>query len=348
MKQYFLPHEGGAFKANLHCHSTVSDGRLTVKQIKEHYMKNGYSIIAYTDHDVLVAHDDLNEDGRFLALHGYEMEVNEEGFKGLFSEGLKFGSAKTAHLCYIAKSPDNMTQVCYNKDKYIWGNALAYKPQLKFEFDDYIRRYSAEGVSEMIRIGREHGFFVTYNHPTWSMESYPDYSGYEGMNAVEIWNTGCERGGWAEYNDHCYDDFLRQGKRIYVTATDDNHNGHDLSHPLSDACGGWIVVRCAELEYECVTDALEKGSFYASTGPEIYDLWAEDGYIHVTTSPVHRINFITGARHCGSAGAHYGDSVTEAAFKYNKDSDGYIRVDIQDDYGRHAATNAVWVDTIAV
>ena len=346
MKKYLLPTTGGAFKANLHCHSTVSDGRLTVEEIKAYYMKKGYSIIAFTDHDVLIAHDDLNEEGRFLALHGYEMEVNEEGFTGLHSGDLTFGSAKTAHICLVAKSPDNMTQVCYNKDKYIWGNALAYKSQLKYESDDYIRRYSAEGVSEMIRLGREHGFFVTYNHPTWSMESYPEYSGYEGMNAVEIWNTGCEYIGYPEYNAHCYDDLLRQGKRIFILATDDNHNGRQLDDPLSDACGGWITVRCEKLEYECVTEALEKGSFYASTGPEIHDFWVEDGVVHVTTSPAHRINFITGARHTGSAGARYGESITEASFRFDPARDGYFRVDVTDDYGRHADSNAVWIDTL--
>ena len=347
MKQYLLPPDGGAFKANLHCHSTVSDGRLTVGEIKEHYMKNGYSVIAYTDHDVLVPHDELNEEGRFLALHGYEMEVNEEGFGGLKSGDLTFGSAKTAHICLIAKSPDNLTQVCYNKDRYIWGNALAYKPQLSFESDDYIRRYSHEGVSEMIRLGREHGFFVTYNHPTWSMESYPDYSGYEGMHAAEIWNTGCERCGFPEYNDHCYDDLLRQGKRIFCTATDDNHNGAPLDSPLSDACGGWVVIRCAKLEYECVTDALERGSFYSSTGPEIRDFWFEDGEIRVTTSPACRINFITGARHTGAVGAKPGEVVTEASFRPDRARDGYVRVDVVDARGAHADTNAVWMDELA-
>ena len=116
MKQFFLPETGGAFKANLHCHSTVSDGRLTVEEIKAQYMKHGYSIVAFTDHDVLLDHSDLNEPGRFLALNGYEMEVNEPAFVPLKSGGLTFGSPKTAHMCLVALMPDNLTQVCYNKD----------------------------------------------------------------------------------------------------------------------------------------------------------------------------------------------------------------------------------------
>ncbi len=59
MKKYLLPENGSFYKANLHCHSTVSDAKLTPEEIKKAYMEHGYSIVAYTDHDVLVPHNDL-------------------------------------------------------------------------------------------------------------------------------------------------------------------------------------------------------------------------------------------------------------------------------------------------
>lgn len=34
------------YKANLHCHTTVSDGRLTPEAVKKLYKENGYSVIA--------------------------------------------------------------------------------------------------------------------------------------------------------------------------------------------------------------------------------------------------------------------------------------------------------------
>ena len=39
-----------------------------------------------------------------------------------------------------------------------------------------------------IKKARKAGFFVTYNHPEWSLEHYPEYSKYKGMNAMEIRN----------------------------------------------------------------------------------------------------------------------------------------------------------------
>ena len=46
MIKYLLPKEGKFYKANLHCHTTLSDGKLTPEQVKEEYMKRGYSIVA--------------------------------------------------------------------------------------------------------------------------------------------------------------------------------------------------------------------------------------------------------------------------------------------------------------
>ena len=77
MKKHLLPEVGSFYKANLHCHSTLSDGRMTPQELKEHYKGMGYSVLAITDHDILVPHPELNDE-HFLTLNGYEMEVNEE------------------------------------------------------------------------------------------------------------------------------------------------------------------------------------------------------------------------------------------------------------------------------
>ena len=77
MKKYLLSKEGSFYKANLHCHTNVSDGRLTPKEIKNIFKAKGYSVVAFTDHDVMIPHPEL-ADKDFLPLNGYEMEVSEE------------------------------------------------------------------------------------------------------------------------------------------------------------------------------------------------------------------------------------------------------------------------------
>ena len=94
-----LPRVYGSYKANLHCHTTYSDGNLSPEQVKEHYKANGYSVVAFTDHNVLIDHSALN-DKDFLALVGLEVDTDS------FLYGKKHEFNQTCHaLCpYIAQS----------------------------------------------------------------------------------------------------------------------------------------------------------------------------------------------------------------------------------------------------
>ena len=66
-------------KANLHCHSVLSDGRLTPEQMKQEYQKRGYSVVAITDHERLVSHHDLTDEN-FLFLTAYEAYIRTMPF----------------------------------------------------------------------------------------------------------------------------------------------------------------------------------------------------------------------------------------------------------------------------
>ena len=41
----FISKDKKQFKANLHCHSTISDGKLTPEELKEAYKAQGYSVL---------------------------------------------------------------------------------------------------------------------------------------------------------------------------------------------------------------------------------------------------------------------------------------------------------------
>ena len=109
MRQYLLPENGRFYKANLHSHSTVSDGTLTPAEMKRVYMAHGYSIIAYTDHEILRDHSALS-DCDFLAITGYELSVNERGDK-------PWPQKQTCHLNLYARDPHNTTQVCFHPEQ---------------------------------------------------------------------------------------------------------------------------------------------------------------------------------------------------------------------------------------
>ena len=333
MRTYLLPESGTDYKANLHCHSTLSDGKFTPEELKAAYKAQGYSIIAYTDHDILIPHHDL-ADAEFLPLVGFEIEVNEPTEANPTAQ-----KRKTCHMCMIALEPENVIQPCWHRSLYQFGNARNHRDLVQYDdlFPDYVRRYSAQGISEIMGIMREKGFFVTYNHPTWSQESYPQYIGYEGMNAMEMVNGACIRMGFEEHNERVYSDLLKAGRRIFCVATDDTHNAQDLFI-------GYTVIRAPQLEYRTVTSALEKGQFYCSEGPVIRDLWYEDGKVTVTCEGAREIRMTRGLRRAGRVLAA-DEPLTEATFTLHPE-DEFFYVTVVDDAGKCAYTNAYFLDAL--
>ncbi len=339
MKKYLLPEDGQFYKANLHCHTTVSDGWLSPEVMKEEYKKRGYSIIAYTDHNILVPHPELTGDD-FLALHGVEFDITEESKNGEPSY-----ATKTCHICLIAIDPDYTVQPCF---RHTWVyDRLEDKSVVQRDesIPLYVYEYNADYINDMIKTSREKNYFVTYNHPTWSQEGYEIYSKYEGMNAMEICNYGCITEGYHDYNPEVYDELLRQGKKLYCIATDDNHNGFPMESPYCDSFGGFTMIKADKLEYKTITDALVKGNFYASQGPEIHSLYVEDNKLHIKSSDAARIVFTTGLRHSFCAYPMEGDTINEAEFELRPD-DIYVRVTVFDKSGKPADTNAYFIADI--
>lgn len=314
MKKYLLSENGNFYKANLHCHSTFSDGSWTPEEIKEKYMRHGYSVIAFTDHSHLYSQSHLT-DRDFLALDGYEIDVYQE-------DACPNGYHKTCHFCLIAKN-ENM-------------------PHIDFGDED---TYTPENISRIMREAKEKGFFVTYNHPNWSLEDFSDYINYNGMDAMEICNYGCIAVGYQDYVPMAYDEMLRYGKKIFCLATDDNHNRHPEDSVYCDSFGGWVMIKADELKYTTITKALQEGNFYSSQGPEIKELWYEDGVIHIKTSPVRKIDFVFGSRKAETRIAPDGEFLEEAECKVPENSI-FVRVSARDERGLPADTNAYFVEEL--
>lgn len=333
MKKYLISENGNFYKANLHCHSNFSDGQLSVDDIKKAYKEQGYSVVAFTDHDIFIPHPELDDED-FLALHGFEVEINEN------KEGAGWDEIKCCHICAIALDKDTVMQPCWHRTQYLFGNAPSHRNEVKYDENepDFVREYTGERLSEMMETFRKKGFFVTYNHPAWSMEDYSNYMGYNGMHAMEMVNFGCVAAGYPDINQAQYDDMLRGGKRIYCIAADDNHGTYDRF-------GGYTMIKAEKLEYSAVTKALSEGNFYCSEkGPAIKSLYVEDGKVTIETENAREIYIVRGVRR---AGKKYDEScsLTNATFDI-KPNDVYFRLVVVGKDGHCSFTNAYFVDTL--
>ena len=321
----------------MHCHSNLSDGFFTPEELKKMYKEKGYSFLAITDHEHINNNSYLDDED-FITLTSAEFAIKEFPDQST----LKNFNMKVCHLNFYAKEQNNDYTFCYNSVADHFSKPerkhLINKPD-----EDRKRVYGHEGISNLIREANEHGFFVCYNHPRWSLENYADYSGYEGLWGVEIYNHGCCVGGLYDYDINVYDDFLRDGKRLFASCGDDNHNGREETR-LLQSFGASVYVNAESLSYENIVNGLLSGDFYSTMGPEIYSLYVEDGHLHVECSKAKRICYSTRGRRAKSINAAEG-YVNEAVFEI-KDTDEYFRIDVIDEKGQRANTQAYFIDEL--
>ena len=109
----------------------------------------------------------------------------------------------------------------------------------------------------------------------------------------------------------------------------------------------WTMVKADNLSYESILDGIEKRNCYMSTGPEIYELYFEDGYVTIKTSEAHGIYLTTVGRHDYKLASKEGAPVTEATFKIYP-NDYYFRLTVRDEKGNHANTRAFFLDEIGM
>ena len=339
MKKYLLGESGFFYKTNLHCHSDKSDGKVSVNQMKEIYKKKGYSIVAFSDHDALHCNYDELTDENFLALTAYEISIRND------NESIPHAFRKIQDLNLISKKPYNMIQVGYHPASVQWLMDQGKMTQEEVDSIQYAGElrdmcYYPANINKIIKSANENDFLVMINHPSWNLLNYNDYGCYEGAWAVEVYNHGCYQSGLID-NEYVYDDLLRSGKRLYCVASDDCH---DASIP--ENIRGHIMLEANKLEYASVIEALENGKFYSTTGPEIYEMYYEDGYMHIKCSPCVDISMTTLGRRGVRLEAPEGQYITNAKFLIAPELYGLVRFRLTDIKGRHAWTNAYDVDKL--
>ncbi len=320
MKDQILLPENGYYKANLHCHTTLSDGELTPEETKRAYMAKGYSIVAFSDHRNYQWHKELDGD-RFLALAATEVDLTQN------DPGLDWPRKKTYHLNLVDTDPTQNAE------------AKRANPLPDFPYEDL------ESLNAYIARMSGLGFLVSYNHPYWSLQTVEDYAGLKGLFAMEIYNHGCELDGLYGFHPQAYDEMLRAGQRLGALATDDNHDRYPLGDPMNDSFGGYVHIAAERLDYQSVIAALKAGRFYWSTGPELRGVSIRDNVLTVNTSPAEMIFVIQEGRDCYQKAAAPGKPLTHAEFPLSG-KEGWIRVQVRDSAGKHAGTNAFHMDSL--
>lgn len=316
-----LKQNGPFYKANLHCHTTLSDGNMTAEQVKNWYKSHGYSIVAFTDHSKYAAYPQLCDDD-FIAVAGVEsaftcLDPNNKPLK-----------YRLCHINFYARDPETSV----------------------FEQEEFT--YDIGVINRYIAKMKKNGFVCSLNHPGWSLQTTEEVNGLIGLDGFEVYNHGSHildnnGDGQAQYAV-----FLNNGKRAWAVATDDNHGGFldsgEINEATNDTCGGWIMISMPKLSYANFINAFENGNFYASTGPVFEAIYIDEtrDMLVVDCSPV---------RHLLVKGIHTlranrtdapADTLTHAEFplKDIRKKEPFIRIEAVTSDMKRAYSQPYWFD----
>ncbi len=291
-------------KGGLHCHTTRSDGRGDPADVIRLHAQNGYDFLALTDH----------------RRYNYENFAPEEDI--IIVPGMEMDRSmpeKRVHCFHT---------VCVGPSR---EDGNGFEHDQRFEGGIVSGQEEYQSIVDSLRAANN---LVIYCHPEWSGTPACEFDRLEGCFAMEVWNSGCAMECDMDTDAHCWDDVLRQGKRIFGVATDDGHR-------MEQHCNGWVMVN-AKRDLNSILAALQRGDFYSSCGPEIYDFRIEDDKIIVECSEAERIRFHSAYYPTRMVRAENGGVITRAEHPL-QDYMPYIRASVVDKNGKIAWTNPIFL-----
>jgi hypothetical protein len=322
-KRTFRPFDGGGrwYKGNLHCHSTLSDGRLAVPELAAAYKARGYDFIALSEHLLFSDYPEDPSSG-FLLLPAceYNFAMDEDDYREF-------------HFNLI-KGTESMRAASR-------GEPYAHMERLeaaRMSGSDY------PAIQDFIDEAASRGCLVMLNHPHWSLDELDDVLRLEGVFAMEIYNHSSQYIENMGISTVMWDSLLRRGVRLWGTATDDNHNNYSLNGPYSDSFGGWVSVKAEDLSAESVASALSEGRFYSSTGPEISAFEVDQGKVLFECSPVERIYLVSDKRQYQYSICERGKERLTQFMGRLCGTEKYVRMECVQADGRRAYTNPIFLD----
>lgn len=297
------------YRGNTHTHTLNSDGDTAPDDVVRWYRENGYNFVFITDHEYITNVGPLNH---ILGKPGVFLVVSAQEVTDRFDK-------KPYHINGLGL------------EKVVMPNGLAGAVEtLQKNIDD-------------VRAG---GGVPQINHPNfgWALTAN-DIRKLKNVRLMEIANAhplvNNMGGGGVPSTEQIWDDLLTGGMTIYGIADDDSHTFKRPGDRTVALPGqGWVYVRAAELTREAIMSALDRGDFYASTGVELEDLFADAAGITIKIKEArqskYRVEFI------GSGGKVLAESITNPATYKFKGGEGYVRAKIYESNGKLAWTQPVF------
>ena len=295
------------YKGNLHTHTVNSDGDSSPDTVARWYKEHYYNFLVLTDHNYLTNPQGLNAilgaEDKFLLIPGEEVTSRYE-------------------------------------DKSIHVNGYPLQDVVPPAFGHSVLDTLQKNVDAIRRAGG----MPSLNHPNYKWSITPDeLRQVNNLKLFEVYNgikdTNDLGGGGRPGLDEMWDVVLSAGREVYGIAVDDAHVFKRFAPEESNPGRGWISVRSPELSTQAVTEALDRGEFYASTGVELEDMQRSSDAIRLTIKPEGTAKYVT---HFIGIDGKVLDRSTELQAAYTlKPGDRYVRAKVMASTGDFA-----WVQPV--
>ena len=345
----FLDPDAPGHKANLHCHSTHSDGQLSPAEIAELYAAEGYSILCIADHNSYADQDgdglrDWNLDGvvtspprprgegpkphlpctedagREAYVRDYTRTAAEQG-RPWVDENWQI--ARPGELLVLPGFEDHHT------GPHIVANGFPVNPGA-----GDIARF--KGTNDYREVTQDAGGVVYLAHPHgWDDEpafflNHPERRRFDGLEVVNSFlmrrGKQADPAGGDGFARRLWDAILTAGVSCWGWGNDDMHTA-DLTHHAGPF-GAWTDIWSDSLSAEDVLAALRSGSFCASTGVTVSSLTLNGASIAVNAPNAGRIRFV------GHGGRTLLEADTSVAEYCLVGDEGYVRIECENDNRR--------------
>jgi len=296
------------YKGNLHTHTVNSDGDSTPHEVATWYREHGYQFLALTDHNHKTEVAALN------AIHG-------------------------AREKFLIIPAEELTDQYLKRPIHI--NAINLESEVQAQHGDSVAATIQRNV-DTIRAAKG---LPSVNHPNfhWAITAR-DMMGIKGLKLFEVFNghptVNNMGGGGSPSLDQMWDELLTGGQRLYGISVDDAHVFKRTGQEFSNPGRGWVVARAAALTPAAITEALEKGDFYSSSGVNLIDVQASATEYRIEINARAMEKFTTAF--IGEGGKVLATSYeTIPVYKFSG-SEKYVRARVDSSFGLSAWTQPVF------
>ena len=306
------------YKGNTHTHTSNSGGDSSPEDVVKWYRRNDYNFVIITDHEAVTNVDPLNalvgSPGRFLVIKGEEVSSNFAGGTGkIYVHVNSLNPRETAKPAHGASARDTLQR---NLDAIHRAGGLAQINHPNFMWQLNADDIASVTGARLLEIMNMHPLVNTFG-------AGPDYP-----SAEDLW-----------------DQVLSRGVVVWGVASDDMHDlvAHDPGGQDGAPGKGWIVVRAEHLTAAEITQAIDRGDFYASTGVTLEDYKVAGSRITIDIRDKDAYMTKYRTRFIGKSGVVLQDSTGNSAIYEIKGDEGYVRARICDSNGKMAWTQPLFV-----